>query len=64
MAMYFINKRVLGGWEHDYQHFSDDADAMVYARNQLSDTCSMVAVYRHEDNDTCGRKQFLVAYDR
>ena len=64
MTMYFINKRVQGGWEHEYVYFNHDADAMVYGRNQLGDTCSMVAVYRHDDYDTCGIKRFLVSYDR
>lgn len=64
MAMYFINKRVQDGWEHEYPHFDCDADAMIYGRNQLGDTCTMVAIYRHEDEDTCGIKHFLVSYDR
>ena len=64
MPMYFINMRVQGGWEHEYPHFAEDADAMIYGRNKLGDTCSMVAIYRHEDEDTCGVKHFLVAYDR
>lgn len=64
MAMYFINMRVKDGWEHEYPHFEDDADAMIYGRNKLGATCSMVAIYRHDDEDTCGVKHFLVAYQR
>ena len=62
--MYFLNKHVQGGWEHEYEHFGSDADAMTWARNQLDDTCNMVALYRHEDEDTCGIKHFVVSYDR
>lgn len=62
--MYFINKRKQNGWEHEYIHADCDADAMAYCRHQLDDTCVMVAVYRHEDNDTCGIKHFIAAYDR
>lgn len=64
MAMYCINKRVQDGWEQEYPQFECDADAMQYGRNQLSDTCIMVSVYRHDDHDTCGRKKFIAAYDR
>lgn len=64
MAMYFINKRVQDEWEHEYPQFECDADAMEYGRNQLSDTCIMVSVYRHEDQNTCGRIKFVAAYYR
>ena len=64
MKMYMINKREQSGWEQEYHDFECDADAMMYARRQLGDTCSMVSVYRHEDRDTCGIKQFVAAYDR
>lgn len=61
--MYFINMRVQDGWEHKYEHFECDADAMMYGRSLLGDTCKMVAIYRHLDNDTCGIKEFIAAYD-
>ena len=64
MNMYFFNKREQNGWEHEYCDFECDADAMMYGRHLLCDTCSMVAVYRHEDNDTFGIKKFVAAYDR
>jgi len=64
MKMYHILKREQNGWESEYRHFKADADAMMYGRNQLGDTCSMVSIYRHEDNDTCGRKTHIASYDR
>lgn len=60
--MYFFNKREQNGWEQEYKDFECDADAMMYARTLLTDTCSIVGVYRHEDHDTCSRKQYIVAY--
>lgn len=61
--LYFLNKHIQGGWESKYQHFDNDADAMTWARNELGDTCNMVALYRHENEDTCGIKHFVVSYD-
>ena len=61
--MYFLNKHVQDGWEHLYEHFECDADAMKWACNQLSDTCNMVALYRHENEDTCGIKHFIASYE-
>lgn len=63
--MYFINIRTSIGWEHRYIDFTCDADAMVHARHILHGSdVSMVAVYRHRDRNTCGIKDFVVAYDR
>lgn len=63
--MYLINLRQQDGWHQEYRHFETDADAMISARNLLATTESiMVAVYRHRDLDTCGVKDFVVAYDR
>lgn len=60
--MYLINCHVQNRWEQDYQWFECDADAMMYSRSKLSDTCNMVAVYRHRDSDTCGIKDFVASY--
>lgn len=64
MKMYHFNKREQIGWEPEYRDFECDADAMMYARTLLGDNCDMVSVYRHEDHDTCGIKQFVAAYER
>lgn len=62
--MYHIHKRTQNGWEDKYIHADCDADAMMSARRELDETCSMVSIYRHEDEDTCGIKHFVAAYDR
>lgn len=64
VSMYFFNCHVQDGWNHRYEWFTCDADAMMYARTLLGDTCNMVAVYRHRDSDKCGIKDFVASYDR
>lgn len=66
MKMYFFNINTSTGWEHKYPYHECDADAMQDARRELQsrDDANMIAVYRHEDHDTCGIKHFVVAYDK
>lgn len=65
MNLYFFNKHTALGWEHEYNHYECDADAMMAARNRLaSEEINMIAVYRHESEDTAGIKHFVVAYDK
>lgn len=61
--MYFLNKHNKGNWEPKYQHFDNDADAMTWARSELCNDCDMVSLYRHEDEDSCGIKHFVVSYE-
>lgn len=66
MKMYNFLFRTQLGWECEYPHYETDADAMMAARRQLQnrDDAVMVSVYLHEDDDTCGIKKFVVAYDK
>lgn len=65
MKLYFFNKHTQTGWEHEYQHYHCDADAMEDARQRLrTEAINMIAVYRHETEDTADIKHFVAAYDK
>lgn len=57
------NFNIEGNWMQDYKDYECDADAMSEARKEMYEKRAyMVAIYKHEDNDTCGRVKHIVSY--
>lgn len=64
-TMYEISLYANDGHNTSYIYAEHDADAMMFARELLKFTNGWeVHLYRHEDFDACGLKQWIVNYKR
>lgn len=60
---YIIKKHAQGKWNRQHDYFDSDAEAKIWARGELGETCDLVLLYRHDTKDTPEMNNLVAAFE-